>query len=433
MRASLLTIGDELLIGQVLNSNTQWMSAQFTDQNIAVTHHLTVGDEKARIMEALDYLIGSSKGQTSPEAIVIGGGLGPTHDDITMEVLAAYFGTPLKYDADWISQVESFFKSRNRVMSENNKKQGYLIAAAHRIDNDCGTAAGQHLVITPGLKSENKTLQSLTAPLHIFVVPGVPHEVKSMMSRYILPTLRKLNSRADETILKETLLTTGVGESLLSERLSSLVEKVKNDSRFSLAFLPSTVAVRLRLQLTAHHEQDKTDFKNAVLELRALCGADYFGLEPLTLEDLIVRELSAKGQSLALAESCTGGFLAHKITQISGSSQVLKGSLVCYQNEVKEKELSITAEFIAKNGVVSEATALAMADAIRTKWNATYGIGITGYLGPEGDAFAKPGTVWIALSTPTQKVAKSFVFEQNRERSKERSAQTALDLLRRHF
>ena len=408
---SLLTIGDELLIGQVLNSNVQWMSDQLTSLGAEVTAQLTVGDQESEIVQALNFLVPKS------DFIVIGGGLGPTHDDLTMEVLSHYSKIPLIYDADWISRVEAFFKSRNRAMSENNKKQGYLLKTATRIDNDCGTAAGQHFVFDE---------------TEIFVVPGVPHEMKSMMNRYILPQLAKTIFPSGEKILKKTLLTTGAGESLLAERIDSFVQKVKNNPKFSLAFLPSTVEVRLRLQMNAACPQDEKLFGDWIQELKLACGKDFFGFDPMTLEERVLQLLMEKKQTLAIAESCTGGSIAHRLTQIPGSSQSLLGSLVCYQDSIKTSELEVSPELIASKGVVSTETASAMAEGIRKKWNADFGLSATGYLGPSGgDAFASVGAVCISLATRTQTETRSFQFENNRVRGKERATQAALDLLRR--
>ena len=417
MQGSLLTIGDELLIGQVLNSNVQWMSEKLTDINCTVSHHLTVGDKKAEINKALDYLT------TSSNFIIIGGGLGPTHDDLTIEALSEYFNIPLFYDEDWIQRVDAYFKSRNRVMSENNKKQGYLLKTATRIDNDCGTAAGQHFTTNTNSRS-----------IEIFVVPGVPHEMKSMMEKYILPSISKKTLVAGEKILKSTLLTTGLGESLLAERCDPFVQKIKSMPSYSLAFLPSSTQVRLRLQTIAKTQGEEVQFQNLVDELRVFCGKDFFGFEPTTLEKNIVEHLKSKKQTLAIAESCTGGLVSHLLTQVPGSSEALKGSIITYQTELKTSELGIPPELIATHGVVSEKVVIAMAESIQKKWGATYGMATTGYLGPTGgDQFAKIGSVWIAVSTPKGTVTKSLYLENHRERNKERSAQAALDLLRRLF
>ncbi len=417
MRTSILTIGDELLIGQVLNSNVHWMSGQLTDIGASVTRHLTVGDAFHEINSALDYLLPLS------DAIVIGGGLGPTHDDITLEALSRYFKIPLAYDHDWISQVEAYFKSRGRIMSESNKKQALLLESAVRIDNDCGTAAGQHLTLT----HQNKVVD-------IFVVPGVPHETKSMFLRYILPYIAKKSIQPSEKILKRTFLTTGIGESALAERCDPFVQKVKANPRFSLAFLPSSTRVALRLQMKSMSQEDEKQFEQMAADLRTYLGDDFYGCEPEGFEELIIRTLQARHETLACAESCTGGYLGHILTLIEGSSDVFMGSVVSYQTSIKEQELGISNTTIQNQGVVSEIVAKEMAEAIRKKWKSTYGISITGYLGNHsGDTFATAGTVWIALATENKTLTRKFQFEADRTRGKERAARAALDLLRRNI
>lgn len=413
MRASLLTVGDELLIGQVLNSNAQWIGSELTDLGLSVVHHLTVGDDAASIARSLDFL------RPQSDVILIGGGLGPTHDDLTMEVLSKYFNIPLKYDAEWIALVTEYFKSRNRVMSENNKKQGYLLESATRIDNDCGTAAGQYF-------THERT--------QYFVFPGVPHEMKSMMTRFVLPLLAKQQTSTGEKILKKTLLTTGLGESALAQKCDPFVQKIKSMPQVTLAFLPSSTLVRLRLQMRASSAADEKEFGRLIEELKTQCGKDFYGFDPLTLEELLVRELGARGETVAVAESCTGGLVTHRLTQIPGSSAVVRGGLVPYQTEFKTSELGIPADLIARSGVVSEPVAAAMADNIRKKWNATYGVSTTGYLGPSGgDEHAIVGTVCVAVSSSGGTTARTFHFENNRERGKERASQSALDLLRREL
>lgn len=411
MKASILSIGDELLIGQILNSNTQWISEKLTEVGVQVRRQLTVGDQENEIHAGLTHSL------EGVQFLIIGGGLGPTHDDLTLSSLSTYFKTPQFYDEEWIKKVEEYFVSRKRVMSENNKKQAYLLTGAIRIDNDCGTAAGQHL-------QHNG--------VDIFVVPGVPHEMKSMMERYILPFIQSKTIPSGEKILKRTLLTTGLGESLLATRLQSFVEQIKKDPRFSLAFLPNNISVKLRLQMTSKNTSDTTDFKNACNQLIQLCGEDYYGDDPSTLEEMILKNLRSKNQTLALAESCTGGLLSHRLTQIPGSSETLRGCLVSYQEQIKTDELGISKEFLKKNGVVSEGTSRLMAEAIRKKWNTDYALSTTGYLGPQGgDAFATVGTVWMSVSGPKGTISRSFQYENHRERAKERASQSALDLLRR--
>jgi nicotinamide-nucleotide amidase len=413
LKAAILTIGDEILIGQILNSNTQWISEKLTELGIEVIQHLTVGDHPRRIQDALRSLVSHC------DVLIVGGGLGPTHDDITMEVLSQFLHLPLEHDPEWMDRVRMIFEARKRGMPENNRKQALLLKGARRIDNDCGTAAGQHL-------TEGKT--------EIFVIPGVPFEMKSMMERYILPFLASRSLESGEKIRKETLITTGVGESALAERLKDFVESLRSNPRMSLAFLPSPTLVRLRLQMKTSSPEDEALFEASVEELKTLCGKDFCGMDPSTLEESLIETLRARNQTLAIAESCTGGRIAHRLTQIPGASRILKGSLVAYQADIKTRELGISAEFFSTHGVVSAATAKAMAHEIREKWESDFGLSTTGFLGPDGgDAFSPVGTVWVGLSTPNGTLAREFRYEVNRERGQERAAQSALDLLRRNL
>ncbi len=410
-KASILTIGDELLIGQVLNSNSQWMSERLTEIGWAVTSQMTVGDDESSIRDALSFLFKKS------DAIIIGGGLGPTHDDITLEVLSRFFKLPLEMDKEWLKTLEEFFRGRNRAMTDNNRKQALLLKSATRIDNDCGTAAGQYI-------EEGRT--------SVFVVPGVPHEMKSMMARFILPKLSEKSLSAGERILKTTLLTTGIGESALASKLDPFVKKISEIPELSLAFLPSLTTVRLRLQMRVRSKEQETLFHSLALELQTACEEDFFGLEPETIESGVVNRLIQLNRSLAVAESCTGGLISHRLTQIPGASKVLRGTLIPYQETLKSQELGIPKDLIDSHGVVSKFTAEAMAEGVRKKWNADYGLATTGYLGPAGgDSFASVGTVWIALSDSKGTASREFRYENHRERSKERAAQSAIDLLRR--
>jgi nicotinamide-nucleotide amidase len=419
MKAALLTIGDELLIGQVLNSNVQWISERLIELGIKTEAHLTVGDEEPAIKQALNFL-------SNHDVIIIGGGLGPTHDDITLEVLSQHYQLPLTTDDDWLKQVKDYFKARNRVMAENNKKQALLLKSAVRIDNDCGTAAGQYFQI--------KNLQHKNT--HLFVVPGVPHEMKSMMNRFILPKLTELASAVHsfKNILKETLVVTGIGESALALKCDPVVKKIQSTPNLSLAFLPSSIQVRLRLLMQAQTDSDISTFQQFVEELKKYCGDDYVGSEPTSLQDWIVKSLTDQQQTLSTAESCTGGLVSHFITQVAGSSAVFKGGIIPYQSILKEQELGISASSLEAQGIVSEATAIQMANASNVKFKTDYAIATTGYVGPTGgDAKAKLGTVVVAVAGPSETIAKTFYLENNRERNKERTAQAALDLLRRQI
>lgn len=411
MKVSLLTIGDELLIGQVLNSNAHWIGEQLVQQGIKLESQLTVGDDESSIIGALNFL------KTQSDVILMGGGLGPTHDDITLEVVSKFVSDSLVEDREWLDRMRAYFESRNRVMTPNNHKQAMVLSRARRLDNDCGTAPGQ---------------QIHHQGTEIFIFPGVPHEMKSMFQREILPWIQ--SQRKGGGIFQTTLLTTGIGESALAQKCEPFVQKVQKTSGVSLAFLPSQHGVRLRLMLQSSDAQAAQEFQKWVQELKSLCGDDAYGFEPDTLESKIIEQLAQKKCTLALAESCTGGLITHRLTQVPGASQVFRGGLIPYQEKLKTLELEIPPRTFQERGVVSETVAKAMAWSIQKKWDVDYALSTTGYLGPSGgDAFAPVGTVCMAIATRQGIIARTFLFEANRERAKERAAQTALDLLRRQL
>lgn len=422
-RAAILTIGDELLIGQVLNSNVQWISDQLIQQGIEVTTHLTVGDSLTEIHSALDYLTGhNSKTPTRCEVLIIGGGLGPTHDDLTMEALSKYTGRELKLDTDWLLQLENYFKSKNRPMAANNKKQAYLLDGATRIDNDCGTAAGQYFTIPTHPQGT----------CEVFVVPGVPHEMKSMFQRFIGP---KLGSSNEKAILKKTLVITGIGESMLAEKCAPVVAKIKVDPNFSMAFLPSPTHVRVRIQTRAEHEPK---LNLLIQEILPLIGNDFVGFETETtnaiqlMDQGVVQKLTELKKTVAIAESCTGGLVSHRLTQIPGASKILVGSIVPYQTQTKHSLLSVDENTLKQNDVVSESVVIEMAKKVRALFHSDFGVATTGYLGPTGSANVPVGTVWLAVDSEKGTVTKTFTYENHRERNKERATQSAIDLLRRN-
>ncbi len=400
-------MGDELLIGQVLNSNAQWASQELAKIGITVVNHLTVSDDAQSISDGLDYLAART------DVVLIGGGLGPTHDDLTLEVLAKKMDMPLEFDADWMGKVEQFFAHRKRQMPANNRKQALLLKNAHRIDNDCGTAAGQDFTV---------------GRVRYFVFPGVPSEMKSMMTRYILPKLREGST---QRIFQTTLITTGLGESALAQKIDGFVQKIKSIPQSKLAFLPAATQVRLRLQWTGT-DQDSENFAQLVRELELACGVDLVCTEPETLESVLIQQLRSQGASVAVAESCTGGLIGHRLTQVSGSSDVFLGGEIVYSTESKIRKLGLSRDFIAENDVVSEAVATRLADAVQARWGATYGIGITGALGPTaGDSSKEVGTVCFAVSSVDGVYAKTLHLGTDRALSKDRASTAALDLLRR--
>lgn len=410
MRAAILTIGDELLVGQVLNSNVQWMSDQLAQVGATARTHLTVGDEVPVIRDAVRTLA------FEHDIILVGGGLGPTHDDVTVEAIAGVLGRSLRFDEEWYHQVRIFFEKRGRSMPLNNQKQCWIPEGAERLDNEVGTAPGLWI------EWENRV---------IAVFPGVPHEMKFLFQKYFLPRLAARSSGS--RVLQRTFLTTGVGESALADRLQSVQPLLKKDLK--LAFLPSLYGVRLRVTAYAQWDTEKRlreEMQALTDQLVPLLGKDFYGEGDQSLEAVVGDQLLALGQTLAVAESCTGGMVLHRLTQVAGSSRYVLGGVVAYQNEVKVRELGVEAEIIAQQTAVCESVARQMAQGVRKRYGASIGLATTGILGPGGGSKDQPvGLVYLGISSEKGTDFRKLIFENDRIRNKERATQSALDFLRR--
>lgn len=405
--AAVLTVGDELLIGQVVNTNSAHLGSILTNLGYHITESTSVGDHKATIEKTIKRLIQNN------DVILVSGGLGPTSDDITVETIAKTLKLPLKEDKEWLKKMEEFFKARGRIMTANNKKQALLPKTAKRINNNCGTAPGVHITHS---KSD------------IFLMPGVPYEMKAMMEEYITPWLQKKNS--SQYIYHKTIHTAGVGESILAERLGDVSHFMKED--VTLAYLPALGEVRLRVSVMASNEKAAL-LKAKPFEAHILktLQKNIYGEEGITLEAAVGNLLKEKNLTIAVAESCTGGLVNHKLTNVSGSSRYLNGGLVAYANEVKSKELQVPENLFKTKGAVSEEVAKAMAIGVAKKFNAGIGVGVTGIAGPDGGTAEKPvGTVYVSVFYQSKSHVRKFVFEKDRLRNKERFASATLNMVR---
>jgi nicotinamide-nucleotide amidase len=408
MKAEIISIGDELLIGQVVNTNASWMAEQLNMAGIKVNCILAISDQKEQILETLK--IASKRS----DVLLLTGGLGPTKDDITKKTLCEFYDSKLVFDEDVFEDVKSIFGKRGFVVSEVNKMQAEVPNNCTPIRNKNGTA--------PGMWFEKDDT--------IFVsVPGVPFEMKYLVEHEILPRL--LESDKTKAIYHKTVLTQGIPESMLAVKLedweNALPENIK------LAYLPNPMSVRLRLSAMGN---DKTVLRNIVEEqikkLQQIIPESIFGFDKETMAEVIGRMLKSKGKKLAVAESCTGGFISHLITSIPGSSHFFNGSVTAYSNQIKENVLGVDGSVISKFGAVSEQVAKEMAIGAKRVLNSDYAVATTGIAGPAGGTDDKPvGTVWIAIAGKNRVFAKKFVFGNNRERNIIRSSQTALQILRR--
>jgi len=407
MKAELITIGDEILIGQVVDTNSAWMGQQLNLLGIEVYQVTSIHDDHDHILKAF------AEAEQNADLILITGGLGPTKDDITKKCLCEYFNTELVLYPEVLDHVQSLLSSRNVVINELNRDQALLPASCTVLHNSVGTASGMWF-------ERNNT---------IFVsMPGVPFEMEAIMTEEVFPRLVKLG--ISQSIVHKTVLTIGLPESMLAEKIekweSALPEYIK------LAYLPSQMMVRLRLSGYGTDEAAIiTEIDKQVNELLTIIPESVFGFDNENMGIVIGRMLGKSGQTMAVAESCTGGSIAQFITSNAGSSAYFKGGVVAYSNEIKNRLLSVPMELLESFGAVSQEVAEAMAAGVQKAMNADYSVATTGIAGPDGGSDEKPvGMVWIAVAGPSGVTSKKYIFKHNRERNIIRTTHTALNLLR---
>ena len=409
VRISIITIGDELLIGQVVDTNSAWMAQELNKIGAWVGSRVAVGDSWSDIWNTLDE---ESK---KSAVILITGGLGPTADDITKPLLCEYFGGKLVVDDRALANVKYIFeKVLNRPMIERNLKQAEVPDVCTVIPNKRGTAPGMWFM------KDGRIFVSM---------PGVPYEMKGMMTDYVLPAIQE--RFALPFIAHRTILTAGIGESFLADHIKDFEAALP--VHIKLAYLPNYGMVRLRLTaagsgkaIVEEELQDRFD------TLKKLVAEWMVADEDIPLEAAIGKLLQGRGRTVATAESCTGGYIAHLLTSIPGSSQYFKGSVVSYSNEIKEKILKVTATTFTSVGAVSEETVRQMVEGALPLLNTDYAIATSGIMGPDGGTPEKPvGTVWIAVGSRQKIIAQKFFFRFDRERNIELTSTNALNLLRK--
>ena len=402
----LINIGDELLIGQIVNTNATWIGQQLSLSGYWLKQITTIGDNEQEIVDALNAAMSRA------QIILITGGLGPTKDDLTKDVLCKYFNTQLVFNEQAYSDIENIFHARGKAVTETNKRQAELPAACIPIYNKKGTAPGMWF---------NHGEQ-------VFVsMPGVPFEMQAMMQNDVLPKLRQLYESMP--LVHKTILTQGIGESDLSDRIAAW----ENDlpAHLKLAYLPAAGMVRLRLtgKGVEHMEQD---MNLRIDKLKELIAPYIFGYDDDTIQSVVGKLLTEKQKTLSVAESCTGGFLAHLITSIPGSSTDFMGGTVSYSNAAKMSQLHVSEQSLKEYGAVSEAVAIEMAIGARKTYNTDFALSTTGIAGPGGGSLEKPiGTVWIGVATHDACFAKKFMLGTNRLRIIQVAADTALNMLRK--
>lgn len=407
-QASIITIGDELLIGQVVDTNSAWMAQELNKWGIRVKRRVAVGDVWDEIWQALD----EEKKQT--DIILITGGLGPTADDITKPLLCKYFNGSMIVDEGARQNVINIFTRLNRPMIERNLKQAEVPDVCTVIPNKRGTAPGMWF------EKDGKVFVSM---------PGVPHEMKGMMETDVIPML--LGKFRFPAIIHRTLLTAGVGESFLAEHIKDFEASLPEHIR--LAYLPNYGMVRLRLTATGtEKEQTERDVQTRFETLQSLVKEYMVTNEDEPIEKTTGRILEANNKTMCTAESCTGGYIAHLITSIPGSSAFYKGSVVSYANEIKEDLLGVEAETLQRVGAVSEEVVIQMAKGALAAMKTDYAIAVSGIMGPDGGSAEKPvGTVWVAIGSNQKVEAHKLSFRFDRMRNIQLTTANALNLLRK--
>jgi nicotinamide-nucleotide amidase len=407
MQAAIITIGDELLIGQTLNTNAAWIGQELSNQGIRIYRSVTIRDERQDILDVVDEYMNNA------DLIIVTGGLGPTKDDITKETLCEYFDTTLELNERVLSRIKKYFDDRDKEMLPSNIQQAELPKGAIILDNDHGTASGMWF------EKAGKVLVS---------IPGVPYEMKAIMTNEILPRSKaKFGVKGN---YHQTLMTQGVGESFLAEQIESWENRIYADDLF-LAYLPSPGIVKLRLT-SKKGATDAEKIENYFSELRKQLPKYVYGMNGETVFEVVGDLLRKKTASLGTVESCTGGGIANAFIQKSGSSDFFKGGLVTYSNDLKKKLANVNQETLDAYGAVSEETVKEMALGGKKNLNVDYTIAVSGIAGPDGGTEDKPvGTVWIAVAHPDGVVAKKFLFGEHRGRNLEKTQLYAANMLRR--
>ena len=407
INAELLTIGDEILYGQIVDTNSQWMSVELDKIGIKVIRKTTVGDVEQ------DMLTAFAEAESRADIILITGGLGPTSDDLTKPVLAKYFNCGLQINEEALTEVTDFFISRGRELTEINRQQAALPTACEKITNAMGTAPGMWF------NKGNKVFMSM---------PGVPHEMKKMMTEQVLPRLKQ--KYLLPIIHHKVIRTIGLGESFLAEKIADWEKALP--THLKLAYLPSLGEVKLRLTGfgdSLPQLQSETD--EQVVKLKELVGQFIYGYGEEPIEVAIGKLLKEKKLNLSIAESCTGGYLSHLITSVPGSSDYFLGSIIPYDYQIKMRQLGVKPETLEKYGAVSEPTIIEMANIVRAKFNTDIGVATSGIAGPGGATPDKPvGTVWIAYSDKNHTVTKKLQLSKDRLINIRLSSIAVLNLIR---
>lgn len=408
MRASIITVGDELLIGQVVDTNSAWIGRQLSDIGVSLEKRFAIGDDHDDIIQTLHMATHES------DIVIMTGGLGPTKDDITKKAIADFLGVNLYFDNDVWERIVRIFDKLERPVSESHKDQSYMPEGVKLMKNSMGTAPGMLF------NYHGKYILSL---------PGVPYEMKAIMSEEVLPWLRSLTSI---NIVHKTIMTSGTGETVIENAIENIVKNFPK--HLKIAYLPSLGMVRVRLSIKGNVSRDilYEELTRYALPIEEKLSDFIFGYDDISLEEEIQKLCISKNIELAIAESCTGGALSARIVQIPGSSAYFQGSIIAYSNEMKTNLLDVPPEMIHNFGAVSEEIVMAMVEGILQKMNVDVAVAISGIAGPDGGTPDKPvGTIWLCVGNLFHK--KTFLLKagKNREKNIEIATNYALNLLRK--
>ena len=408
MNCVLISIGDELLIGQTINTNAAWLGEQLNLLGFKVIAGLVIPDDKVAIENALNDF-------SSADLIIMTGGLGPTKDDITKHTLCNYFDTKLERKLEIESKIIAYFQSRELPILQTNKDQALLPAACEVLPNSRGTASGMWF-------EKNNT---------IYVsLPGVPYEMKGLINECVIPKLLSRN-KDENTLVHRTVRTHGMGESFLAEIIKDWEDNLSADE-IKLAYLPSPGIVKLRLSLVGKDAKKIVNTLNKHINLLYEVIPDQvYGYEDDTMEGVVGDLLTAQNASISTAESCTGGAVAKMITSVSGSSNYFEGSVICYSNICKINQLHVQESALQGHGAVSQEVVEQMAIGVKRKLNTDYGLATSGIAGPTGGTADKPvGTIWIALASKSGVISKKLNLGYSRDRNIHVTSLSVLNMLR---
>lgn len=406
--AFIITIGDELLIGQVINTNSSWLADQLTNIGINVVKMLTVSDKESDIIEAL------SEASKKSNYVFISGGLGPTVDDITKRTIAKFMGVEMEFNPEFFAKVKAYVEKRGAKLDDLMYNYSFFPIGIKYLKNDVGTAPGMSFI------KDNCRFYSM---------PGVPAEMKSIFTNEIF---NELKSKIGETkIVKKTLLTAGEMEASLADKLKNIVPEMPEN--VTIAYLPNLGKVRIRINSSGSTYEEALKFNNTFVDkIKAELGDIIYGFDDDIFEEVLGKLLKLKSMTLATAESCTGGMIASKITSVSGSSDYFKGSIVAYANEVKIKSLEVNPKTLIKHGAVSEQTVVEMVKGALNKLDVNIAIAISGIAGPTGGSSEKPvGTIWIACGNKDDIWTQKLQLGENRAKNIETTSNIALNFCRK--